>query len=188
MHRTPASLLQRLRDAPDPASWARLVDLYTPLLYSWTRRLGALPQDAPDLVQEVLTVLVQKLPEFQYDQKQRFRGWLWTITCNKWRDLCRRRGASPVEMANGALPEVTAPDNADALAEAEYRQYLVVRAFKLMRAEFQTTTWQACWEHVVADRPATEVAKELGITVNAVYLAKSRVLSRLRQEMAGLLD
>ena len=57
-----------------------------------------------------------------------------------------------------------------------------------MQAEFRPTTWKACWEHVVAGRAAAEVAAQLGITVNAVYLAKSHVLARLRQEMAGLLD
>jgi len=64
----------------------------------------------------------------------------------------------------------------------------VGRALELMRADFQPVTWQACWEFVVRDRPAAEVAAELGITINTVYLAKSRVLRRLREELAGLLD
>jgi RNA polymerase sigma-70 factor (ECF subfamily) len=74
------------------------------------------------------------------------------------------------------------------LSEAEFQQHLAIRALELMKAEFQPTTWKACWEHVVCDRDPAEVAKELGITVNAVYLAKSRVLRRLRQELAGMLD
>lgn len=82
----------------------------------------------------------------------------------------------------------TRPDPLTELAEAEYRCHLVHRALELMQAEFQTVTWKACWECVVRDRTAAEVAAELGITVNAVYLAKSRVLRRLREELQGLLD
>jgi RNA polymerase sigma-70 factor (ECF subfamily) len=74
------------------------------------------------------------------------------------------------------------------VSETEYRHWLVGRALELMRAEFQPTTWKACWECVVNSRPAADVAAELGISVGAVYMAKSRVLSRLRQELTGLLD
>jgi RNA polymerase sigma-70 factor (ECF subfamily) len=72
--------------------------------------------------------------------------------------------------------------------EAEYRARLVARALELMQAEFQPTTWKACWELVVAGRPAADVARELGISENAVHLAKGRVLRRLRKELEGLLD
>ena len=74
------------------------------------------------------------------------------------------------------------------IEEEEYRRYLVRRALGLMQAEFEPATWKACWEFVVHDRPAAEVAAELGLSVNAVYLAKSRVLRRLRAELRGLLD
>ena len=74
------------------------------------------------------------------------------------------------------------------LEEAEYRQHLVARAVELMQAEFEPATWQACWMLTALDRPAAEVADKLGVSVNAVYLAKSRVLARLRRELEGLLD
>jgi RNA polymerase sigma-70 factor (ECF subfamily) len=77
---------------------------------------------------------------------------------------------------------------ADSFSEVEYRQQLVARALELMQAEFQPTTWKACWEFVVAGRPAAEVGRQLGISENAVHLAKGRVLRRLRQELEGLLD
>ena len=86
------------------------------------------------------------------------------------------------------VPKPAGPDGSLAFEEADYHKYLSIHALKVMQAEFQPTTWKACWEHVVVGRPAAEVAAELGITVNAVYLAKSHVLRRLRQEMAGLLD
>ncbi len=79
-------------------------------------------------------------------------------------------------------------EEGEAIGEAEYREYLVRRALELMQAEFQPTTWKAFWECVTANRPAAEVAGELGLTVDAVYAAKSRVLRRLREELEGLLD
>lgn len=188
MDRTPASLLEQMRDPADAAAWRRFVQLYTPLLYHWARRLGLKAPDAADLIQDVFAVLVQKLPEFRYDPHERFRGWLRTIALNKWRDYRRRRLASPLEENNGALPEPAWADGARDFEEAEYHKHLSIHALRVMRAEFKPTTWKACWEHVVVGRPASEVAAELGVTVNAVYLAKSHVLSRLRQEMAGLLD
>jgi RNA polymerase sigma-70 factor (ECF subfamily) len=74
------------------------------------------------------------------------------------------------------------------LLEEEHRRYLVRRALELMQGDFQPTSWKACWEHTVNARPAADVAAELGISENAVYIASCRVLRHLRQELAGLLD
>jgi len=185
---TPASLVERLRKPGEPEAWARFVELYTPLLYSWGRRLGLQPQDAADLVQDVFTVLVEKLPAFHYDPHKSFRAWLRTVLLNKWRNRQRRHAEAPLEAAGALVPDRAGTEALDALGEAEYRQRLVGRALHLMRAEFQPATWKACWEVVAGGRPAAEVAQELGLTVNAVYLARSRVLRRLREELDGLLD
>ncbi|MBI1915564.1 MAG: sigma-70 family RNA polymerase sigma factor [Planctomycetes bacterium] len=185
---TPVSLLERLRQPADRAAWDRLVELYTPLLCDWTRRLGLQESDAADLVQDVFTILVQKLPEFTYDRHKSFRGWLWTVTVNKCREMQRRRTARARSADTAALGAVSVPDTTEAIDEAEYRQYLVRRAMELMRSEFQPASWQAFWECVVNERPAAEVAGELGLSENAVYLAKGRVLRRLRRELEGLLD
>jgi RNA polymerase sigma-70 factor (ECF subfamily) len=161
--------------------------LYAPLLYHWGRQLGLLPEDVADLVQDVFTTLVRKLPTFTYRPGQSFRGWLHTVVRNRWRDRCRRSAAAPV-FQGGPLPDVEAPDPTTAFAEVEYRRHLVQQALRLIEAEFEPITWQACHEYLVHGRPAAEVARELGITPNAVYLAKVRVLARLRRDLDGLLD
>jgi RNA polymerase sigma-70 factor (ECF subfamily) len=188
MDSTSVSLLERLRQPAPQEAWERFVNLYTPLIYYWARRVGLTTDEATDLVQDVLTLLVQKLPEFQYDPQKSFRGWLRTITLNKWRADRRRRGIVLAEASASELAAVVSPEAEDAFWQVEYRQHLVNRALKLMQAEFQTNTWKACWECIVTGKPASEVGRELGLTVDAVYAAKSRVLRRLREELAGLLE
>lgn len=187
MQTTSISLLERLRQPADSPAWQRFVDLYTPMLFQWARRKGMQEQDASDLVQDVLTTLVQKLPEFQYDPSRSFRRWLMTLALNRWRDRCRRQAVRAPEGV-APLSDLEAPDELGEFEEAEYRQHLVARALRIMQADFQPATWQACWEHVVQRRPAAEVAAQLGISESAVYVAKFRVLNRLRQELAGLLE
>jgi RNA polymerase sigma-70 factor (ECF subfamily) len=186
MHTTPVSLLEQLRRPGEQAAWARFVRLYTPLLCLWARRLGLQGADAADLLQDVFVVLVEKLPEFRYDPHKRFRGWLWTITANKCRAR-RRRPEALVRADDRALDGLPSPDE-DPAGEAEYRQYVMRRALQLMQTDFQPATWRAFRECVVEDRPAGEVAAELGLTLEAVYAAKSRVLRRLREQLDGLLD
>lgn len=184
MTTTPVSLLERLRQPSEQQAWAQFVELYTPLLFHWTRRLGLAAPDAADLVQDVFTVLVQAMPEFRYDSQKSFRAWLKTILTNRWRNWQRRPAEVPLSRAEAP----TLPPEIEDLEEREYRQHLVGRALQLMQAQFEPNTWKACRELVLAGRPAAEVAAELGLSVNAVYLAKSRVLRRLRQELEGLLD
>jgi RNA polymerase sigma-70 factor (ECF subfamily) len=186
MNTTPVSLLERMRQPGNQPAWDRFVDLYTPLLYHWGRRAGLQEPDVADLVQDVFQVLVRKMPTFEYDHDRTFRGWLRTILLNRWRTNLRRRTERP--LVNGVDAQLVDADAQDELIEREYREYLVARALQLMKVDFQPVTWQACWEHVACGRPVAEVAQELGITVKAVYLAKARVLRRLREELAGLWD
>jgi RNA polymerase sigma-70 factor (ECF subfamily) len=188
MHTTPVSLLERVRSPGEQLAWGRFVEMYTPLLYYWSCRMGLQESDAADLVQEVFAILVVKLPEFVYDRKKSFRGWLRTILYNKWRDKQRRIAAEPPMQGGSGLADQPGPPEPATFWEIEYRQQLVGRALELMQSEFQPTTWRACWEVVVSGRPVAEVARELGITVDSVYAAKSRVLRRLRKELEGLLD
>jgi RNA polymerase sigma-70 factor, ECF subfamily len=187
MHTTSVSLIERLRQPDAEQAWARFVELYTPLLFHWANRLGLPEADADDLVQDVFTILLRSLPEFLYDRKKSFRAWLRTVLFNKWRDHLRRARLRPGH-GDAELALTTVPDHAELLEEQEYRQHLVGRALELMRVEFQPTTWRACWELVVAERSAADVAAELGISVDSVYTAKSRVLRRLRAELDGLFE
>ena len=186
MHTTSSSLLERLRQPQGLEDWPRFVQLYTPLLFHWGHRWGLQDQDAADLVQEVFVTLLQKRPVFRYDRERSFRNWLRTVAMNKWRDCCRRRGGAA--NAEGSLGDLAAPEETNELDATEHRQYLVGRALKLMQTEFAPKMWKACWEHVVAGRSAAEVAAELGISEGTVYVAKSRIMHRLRQELEGLLD
>jgi RNA polymerase sigma-70 factor (ECF subfamily) len=188
MDATPPSLLERLRNPTESNTWHYFVALYTPLLYKWARGRGLQEADAGDLVQDVLVVLLRKLPEFRYDPSKSFRAWLHTVALNCWRDRERRKASRPIEGGAEGLALPVVPDSAEEFAEAEYRDYLFRRALELMQADFNPTTWKACWEHVVSGKTAAEVASELGITPGAVYVARSRVLARLRQELLHLID
>ena len=184
MHSTPASLLDRLRSPADAAAWARFVHLYTPFLYHWARRHGLDAADTADLVQEVFVQLLRALPAFAYDPARSFRAWLAAVVGNKWRELNRRRRPQTVPAAALA----NRPGPADDFDDREYRSHVAGRALRLIQAEFVPATWKAFWGVVVEGRPADAVAAELGITPNAVYLARGRVLRRLRAELAGLVE
>lgn len=184
---TPATLLERLRsEVPDEhaVAWTRFVELYTPMLFGWARRMGCGETDSADLVQEVLVHLVRQLAEFRYDPRKSFRAWLRTVAHNCWRNL-KRRQSLPIDQT-ADWREIAQSDPETPFWEVDYRRQLAGRALELMRVDFEEVTWKACWECVVEGRPAADVARELGIRVGTVYAAKSRVLSRLRQELEGL--
>ena len=183
MNTTSETLLGQLRESADGA-WARFVHLYGPLIFYWARRAGLQSSDAADVTQDVFVVLVRELPRFEYDRNKSFRGWLRTITLNRWRDVCRRRGL-PIEVGADldALREPT-----DLFGEREYRLHLIDRALELLRPEFRPETWEAFVRHGVQGTQASEVARELGLTVGAVYAAKCRVLARLREYLRDVLD
>lgn len=188
MTTTSLTLIQRVRDQEDQAAWKRFVSLYTPLLHRWTKVAGLTEDDAADLIQDVFLVLVKELPAFQYDSSRgSFRGWLKTVTLNKCRERHRRRH---VDAGHDQQSVESLPDDAtsDTFWEVEYRERLVCRALEIMRNQFEPSTWQACWESTVNDRSAKEVSQQLGISEGAVYVAKFRVLRRLRTELRGLLD
>ena len=115
MHKTPASLLERLRRPDEPDAWRRFVHLYTPLLLGWARRFGLQDPDAAYLVQEVFVVLLQEMPRFQYDPHKRFRGWLRTIMVNKLAELFAVRVVAPVGSSQPA---------------AQLREQIVLEAFE----------------------------------------------------------
>jgi RNA polymerase sigma-70 factor (ECF subfamily) len=188
MDTTSVTLLDKVRQPTNQEAWQRFVSLYTPLLYGCASRLGLPEPDTADLVQEVFAMLLGKLCDFRYDPQRSFRAWLRTVLHNKWRELKRGRVPEPVDPQQGVLADLAEAESDDGLDEAEYRQQLVARGLELVRGDFEGATWTAWSEYAVAGRPAAEVARELGLSTHAVYLAKARVLRRLREELAGLLD
>jgi RNA polymerase sigma-70 factor (ECF subfamily) len=187
METTSLTLLDRLRQPGDDLAWGQFVELYTPVLLNWACRQGENAEDAADLVQDIFVALLQALPGFQRHGTGAFRRWLKAIMMNRLRDR-KRRQARMVKAFAELPPSPDIPNGADMLAEAEFQQQLARRALELMQAEFQPGTWKACWETLVVGRPLEEVAHELGMTENAVYLARWRVLRRLRQRLNGLID
>jgi RNA polymerase sigma-70 factor (ECF subfamily) len=194
MSDTPVSLLERLRRRPDEASWQRLVALYTPLLRGWLRRHALHAQDAADLTQDVLVVVVRELPHFEHSgQLGAFRHWLRSILTNRLRDFWRAKRFRPVATGDsafaGMLDQLQDPhSDLGRRWDEEHNEHVARHFLALIESEFQPTTWRAFQRVVLAgDKPAV-VAQELGLSVNAVFIAKSRVLSRLREEMAGLTD
>ena len=112
-----------------------------------------------------------------------------TVTVNKAHDFHRRNSVRPDRANSENVVNATVVANeVDLFEEAEYRAFLVKRGLEVMQAEFRDETWKACWKHVVDGMKAADVARESGMSINMVYLAKSRVLSRLREEMHGLID
>ena len=194
MTRTPVSLLERLRERPDPEGWRDLVDLYAPLIHGWLSRQAVLPQDADDLVQEVLGAVARELPQFRYDPgRGTFRAWLRALTVHRLRAFWRARRARPVATGDSdvqALLDQLEDPHSDLTRrwEQEHDRHVARRLLARIRPEFEETTWRAFGRVVLDGARPIEAAAELGISVNAVFIAKSRVLRRLRQEMRGLLD
>ena len=184
---TRISLLQQLHCKQDSFAWSKFAHLYTPLIHQWVSDLGIRGSERNDVVQEVFVVLLGKISGFQYDSNKSFRGWLRTITINKSRDLLRKKKRL-TEPKFFAQIEAAERNDTDLLTQQEYRDHLAQSALKLMQKHFSKTTWLACWEHVAKGRAAKEVAQELGISTNAVYLARGRILNRLKQELKGLWD
>ena len=187
MESTSVSLIQRLGQQPADSDWERFHALYRPLLMFWgQQRLGLQKDEAEDLVQDVLIHLMAKLQEFEYQPDKTFRGWLRMVCLNKGRDSLRKKGRHPDALESGELRNLDMEGDIGFLTEQEYNAAIARQALNLMKEEFQETTWKACWLHVVDGLPANEISEQLGISGNAVYLAKARVLKRLREELNGL--
>ncbi len=191
---TSKSLLAKARDRSDQAAWHRLMEVYSPLIEKWVRHHVAQRADAEDVVQDVLTTLVRELPRFDHNQRAgAFRAWLRMITVHRLRAYWERRDSRPP--ARGGMDQQKAlaqlADLTSALSQAwdlEHDRYVTKTLLESIRLEFQPATWQAFERQVQHGLSASQVAAELGLSVNAVLIAKSRVLKRLREKAAGLVD
>lgn len=187
MSTTSLTLLDRLRQASQPDDWDRFVRLYTPLLLRWATLQGFQDADAEDLAQSVLIKLIRVLPMYERRNGQTFRSWLFTVCRNECSDFRSVRATRPLPPADGLSTVAERPPVTE-VTEAEYRRRLVQRALELVRTDFTPAVWGAFTRYVIEQRPAAEIARELNISVNSVYLARHRVLARVRQELAGLID
>jgi RNA polymerase sigma factor (sigma-70 family) len=187
---TSASLLQRVQEYSDERDWQRLVDLYTPLIRTWIGRQVRQDEDVNDLVQQVFTVVVGKLPAFVHNGRAgAFRHWLRSITVNHLRAFWRARRSPQCAEVEAALDQLEDPTSELSRQwDHEHDSHVARKVLALIEPEFRPTTWQAFRRLVLEEAKPETVAAELGLTVNAVLIAKSRVLRRLRQEAEGLLD
>jgi RNA polymerase sigma-70 factor (ECF subfamily) len=190
---TPVSLLERLTNRNDTEAWQRFVALYTPFIRFWLRRDSKLCEDADDIVQEVLASACRDLPGFQRQRPGSFRAWLRTITFHRIQAHCKLRRTDPL-----AQPDRQSGDRLAELAEPlsllsrqwdqEHDVYVAHRLLEQVASDFELTTMQAFEQVALRGRKSAEVAAELSLSRNAVLLAKSRVLQRLRELGKGLID
>jgi RNA polymerase sigma-70 factor (ECF subfamily) len=187
---TSSSLLRRLK-AGEPDAWGRLVELYGPTVYRWCRQCGVAAQDAGDVCQEVFSSVATHVEQFRRDKPgDSFRGWLWTIARNKAQDYFRRRAGEPPARGGSEHRNFLAGLPAEASevsisCEPPADHALVRRALEAVRGEVEPATWQAFWRTTMEGHSSAEVARDLGLSPNAVRQAKYRLLRRLRQELDG---
>jgi RNA polymerase sigma-70 factor (ECF subfamily) len=193
MNETRQSLLLRAQTGETNA-WNDLTDLYRPLILGWLNRQGVAARDLEDLSQEVLLSVVKHLPGFRHSgHRGAFRSWLRTIVCSRTADYWRAmdagtqgRGGSG---ATAALQDIADPDSAlNRQWDEEHDRYVLQCLLDMVEAEFEPGTMQAFRRLALDGISGAEAAQELGMSVAAVYVAKSRVLQRIRQEAEGLIQ
>jgi RNA polymerase sigma factor (sigma-70 family) len=188
---TRASLLVRLRDPRDEAAWTEFVDLYGPLVYNYARRQGLQDADAADLGQEVLRAVAASVGRLDYNPARgAFRNWLFTIVRRKlstWREAqgSRLRGSGD-SATQHMLEEYPAPATSEADWHSEWENRRFAWACSQVRKEVADSTWQAFWRTAIAGEPTRSVAADLGMTATAVYLARHRVLARLKETVRSM--
>lgn len=194
MNETSISLLDRARLNPNDCSWDRLADVYSPMLRTWLSRFGVQPADADDLVQETLLAVSRDLMKFEHSGRPgAFRSWLRSILVNRVRNFWRSAKYRPAATGGTSWAERLehlADDKSDASREwnLEHDRHVMARLLEQVRPRFEPKTWEAFRRQVLDGQRADVVAAELGLSLNSVYVARSRVLSTLRREAAGLID
>lgn len=194
MDNTSLSLLERLQQHPSDSAWRDVVELYSPLLEHWLRPFQLQAADRDDLVQESLATVLQQVAHFQHAGRQgSFRAWLRAVVVNRLREFWRRRDRHPQGTGDTAMAELLQQLESPSSGlsqqwDREHDRYVAHRLLARLEPLFEATTREAFRRVVIEGRPAREVAAELDISVNAVLLAKSRILRQLRLEMQGLTD
>jgi RNA polymerase sigma factor (sigma-70 family) len=186
---TRPSLLVRVRDAQDHEAWNLFVATYAPVIYRYCRRKGLQDADAADVTQDVLAQVARSMRTFTYQpERGRFRDWLCAVTRSKLpRSRPNKDRAGGDDRVDGLLEQIACSES-DSEWTAEFNGQVLRFALDRIRPHFEPTTWwsfERCW---LDNRPAADVARELGLPIDAVYVAKSRVLKRLREEVLALAE
>jgi RNA polymerase sigma factor (sigma-70 family) len=191
---TRPSLLLRIRRKDDHAAWAEFVEIYAPLIHGYCRRRGLQEADAANLTQDILSKVMNHAERFEYDTARgRFRGWLLTLTRNRINDhfsgLKRQTRGSGDTGVRAILEQVPDQDEQDDEQwDTDYQHRLFHWVAEKIRDEFQDATWRAFWNTAVKGQAAKQVAENLSMSVGAVYIAKSRVLARLKIRVRAVDD
>ncbi|MEM8943647.1 MAG: sigma-70 family RNA polymerase sigma factor [Planctomycetota bacterium] len=185
---TSLSLITQIGDSENSKSWDDFVRLYGPFVYSIGRRHGLQDADACDLVQDVMREISRSMEKFEYDPHiGRFRGWLAVITR---RTLARyfERSRHQISGVGGTTNVLALSDYSDDydedIWEQEHQRQMFRWAAQRVRGDFSETTWRAFWMTTVEGLNAQQASEACGISIGAVYIAKSRVVSRLREKTA----
>jgi RNA polymerase sigma-70 factor (ECF subfamily) len=194
MPQTSASLLERLCDQADSDAWAWMVDLYSPMIRAWLGRYGLPAFDVDDISQTVLSAVVANLPHFRHNGRVgAFRNWLRTITINSLRQTFRLNRKRLDSLGGrellASLNELEDPESdLSQVWDRAHDAHVLRTLLTLAEPEFEAKTWQAFRLLVFDEAQPRLVAAQLGMTVNAVLIAKSRVLKRLRERGRGMID
>jgi RNA polymerase sigma-70 factor (ECF subfamily) len=188
---TRASLILRLRSSDDVAAWRDFVAIYEPFVYRFARRSGFQDADARELVQNVLLAVVHAIGRWESDSRRaRFRTWLFAVARNQFRDLLAKRARQPALRGKSDLlrigHEPAAPDALERELDLEHRRALFGWAAERVRETVSESSWNAFWMTAVEEHPVDEAARRLGLSPGAVYVARSRVLARLREMIRQL--
>src|SRR5262249_28703484 len=186
---TRPSLLVRIRDAADREAWGQFVRLYAPLVYGFARRRGLQDADAADLTQEVLRAVAGAAGRLDYDPRRgTFHGWLYTVARRKAYNFLAGRRRHVPGRGDSDVQDLLEEQPAHAEDEAarwqeEYERRLVAHAVERARGGFHDSTWRAFWLTAMEGRKPRDVARSLGLSVAAVYMAKSRVMAQLKKQV-----
>jgi RNA polymerase sigma-70 factor (ECF subfamily) len=183
------SLIQRLQDPGDDAAWEEFASIYRPIIVRIALRKQLQLDDAEDLAQQVLMLVLKNISKWKKDPtRARFRTWLQTVVRNAMINALSRR---PKDQASGGTTSLEqlhqSPDKADSLwFDLEWERQTLRWVAQQVRSEFEPSTWTAFWDTAIEEWSAQEVAERIGKSVGAVYIARSRVMQRIKQRIAEL--
>ena len=191
MNTTSESLLFRLQqhvsEEVDQSAWETFVGLYTPLMLHWARKVGLKPADAADLIQEVLSIVFRRLPDLKYNRQGSFRGWLRTVTLNKYRERRRIKTLPIVDESASFVEGLASVTHAESTWDLDYGRLLLTQAMDQMQCDFEPETWQALLAVMRENLSVEQASKQHDVSPWTIYSARSRLMRRLRDQLDGML-